>query len=82
MPAPTPRARRFFGAEIGRKERGEKTVTGLSREELGKMASKPGHNTPGDGTGMDAESIPTKQGNDITGEAPRMPRGGGFQLYD
>ena len=41
-PAKTERQRRFFGAELGRKEAGKKTKTGLSEEELRKMASKKG----------------------------------------
>lgn len=39
-PAKTERQRRFFGAELSRKEAGKKTRTGLSEEELKKMASK------------------------------------------
>ena len=39
-PAKTERQRKFFGAELARKEAGKKTRTGLSEEELKKMASK------------------------------------------
>ena len=41
MPAKTPRQRRFFGAELGRKRAGKKTVTGLSEKKLREFASKP-----------------------------------------
>lgn len=40
MPAPTERARRFFGAELARKRAGKRTDTGLSEQELRKMASR------------------------------------------
>ena len=34
MPAVSERQRRFFGAELGRKRRGQKTETGLSEGKL------------------------------------------------
>lgn len=40
MPAPTERARRFFGAELARRRRGEATDVKMSTQELRKMASK------------------------------------------
>lgn len=69
-----------MGAELTRKRAGKKTRTGMSETELRKMASKPGHHTPGDGTGMDAGGIPTRQGGDMSGFPHTMPRGGGPQI--
>ena len=40
MPAPTEKARRFMGAELARKRAGKQTRTGMSEEELRRMASK------------------------------------------
>lgn len=40
MPAPTEKARRFFGAELGRKRMGKKTRTGLSEKKLSEFASQ------------------------------------------
>ena len=39
MPSVTPRQRRFFGAELGRKRKGLATKTGLSAEKLADFAS-------------------------------------------
>lgn len=36
----------------------------MTTEELEKMASKRPHHSPGDGTGLDAGSIPVRQGTD------------------
>ncbi len=47
MPAPTEKARRFFGVELARKRAGEQTRTNLSEGELRKMASK--HKSPPSG---------------------------------
>jgi hypothetical protein len=41
MPARTEKQRRFMGAELQRKREGKKTQTGMSENELEKMASKP-----------------------------------------
>ena len=41
MPAGTEKQRRFMGAELQRKREGKKTQTGMSEDELEKMASKP-----------------------------------------
>ena len=41
MPARTEKQRKFMGAELERKREGEKTRTGMSENELAKMASKP-----------------------------------------
>ena len=41
MPAKTEKQRRFMGAELQRKREGRKTRTGMSENELEKMASKP-----------------------------------------
>ncbi len=40
MPAKTPRQRRFFGAELGRKRAGKKTQTGLPEHKLREFARK------------------------------------------
>jgi len=40
MPSVTPRQRRFFGAELGRKRAGLATKTGLSASKLADFASK------------------------------------------
>ena len=42
MPAKTEKQRKFMGAELQRKREGKKTRTGMSENELEKMASKPG----------------------------------------
>jgi hypothetical protein len=42
MPAETEKQRKFMGAELQRKREGKKTRTGMSEDELEKMASK-GH---------------------------------------
>ena len=80
MPAKTEKQRRFMGAELGRAEAGKATKTHMNIAELKKFASKPGHHTPGDGTGMDAGGIPTRQGGDMSGFPHTMPRGGGPQI--
>ena len=41
MPAKTEKQRRFMGAELERKREGKKTQTGMTEEELERMASKP-----------------------------------------
>jgi hypothetical protein len=41
MPARTEKQRKFMGAELQRKREGRKTQTGMSEEELERMASKP-----------------------------------------
>lgn len=41
MPAETERQRRFMGAERGRLERGEKTVTGMTKAQLRDFTRKP-----------------------------------------
>ena len=41
MPARTEKQRKFMGAELQRKREGKKTRTGMSEQELEKMASKP-----------------------------------------
>jgi hypothetical protein len=41
MPARTEKQRKFMGAELQRKREGKKTQTGMSEQELEKMASKP-----------------------------------------
>ena len=40
MPAVSPKQRRFAGAELGRRRRGETTDTGMSTEQLREFASK------------------------------------------
>jgi hypothetical protein len=40
MPAKTEKQRKFMGAELQRKREGKKTKTGMSEQELEKMASK------------------------------------------
>jgi len=40
MPAYTAKQRRFMGAELGRKRRGESTSTGMSEEQLRDFARK------------------------------------------
>ena len=40
MPAVSPKQRRFAGAELGRRRRGEKTDTGMSTKQLREFASK------------------------------------------
>jgi hypothetical protein len=40
MPAKTEKQRKFMGAELERKREGKKTKTGMSEQELEKMASK------------------------------------------
>ena len=40
MPAKTEKQRKFFGAELSRKRKGEKTETGLSEEKLEEFATK------------------------------------------
>lgn len=40
MPAYTERQRHFMGAELARKRRGEKTVTGMSESQLRDFAKK------------------------------------------
>jgi hypothetical protein len=42
MPAKTEKQRKFMGAELQRKREGKKTRTGMSENELEKMASKGG----------------------------------------
>ena len=42
MPAKTEKQRKFMGAELQRKREGKKTRTGMSEDELEKMASKGG----------------------------------------
>jgi hypothetical protein len=41
MPAKSEKQRKFMGAELQRKREGKKTRTGMSENELEKMASKP-----------------------------------------
>lgn len=41
MPAKTKRQQRFMGAELGRKQRGKKTQTGMSEKKLREHARKP-----------------------------------------
>jgi hypothetical protein len=41
MPAKTPKAQKFFGAELARARRGQKTQTGLGPQKLAEMAAKP-----------------------------------------
>lgn len=41
MPSYTERQRRFMGAELARKRRGEKTETGMSEKQLRDFAKKP-----------------------------------------
>ena len=41
MPAESERQRRFMGAELGRAERGEKTQTGMTKNQLKDFARKP-----------------------------------------
>lgn len=41
MPAESERQRRFMGAELGRKRRGEATETGMSESQLRDFARKP-----------------------------------------
>lgn len=43
MPATSERQRKFFGAELGRKRRGEKTETGMSEKQLEDFTRKPKH---------------------------------------
>ena len=63
MPATSEKQRRFMCADMGRAEKGERTKTGMSKEKLHDFCSKPKrHNTPGDGTGMDAGRIPSHTG--------------------
>lgn len=40
-PSYTEKQRRFFGAELARKRRGEKTETGMSEQRLREFAKKP-----------------------------------------
>lgn len=46
MPAKTKKQQRFFGAEVGRAEAGEKTMTGLPLSKLKEMARKPKKGNP------------------------------------
>ncbi len=46
MPAKTEKQRRFFGAELGRAESGQKTRTGLGKKKLKEFAKKPVRKTP------------------------------------
>jgi hypothetical protein len=41
MPSSSEKQRRFFGAELGRKRKGESTTTKLSESELRDFAKKP-----------------------------------------
>ncbi|MDE2021263.1 MAG: DUF3008 domain-containing protein [Patescibacteria group bacterium] len=41
MPAVSAKQRRFMGAELGRKRKGEKTRTGMSEKQLEEFARKP-----------------------------------------
>lgn len=41
MPAESERQRRFMGAELGRLRRGQRTLTGMSEEQLRDYARKP-----------------------------------------
>lgn len=41
MPSTTERQRRFMGAELSRKRRGQSTETGMSEEQLRDFARKP-----------------------------------------
>jgi hypothetical protein len=41
MPAVSEKQRRFMGAELGRKRKGKKTVTGMSEQKLSEFAKKP-----------------------------------------
>lgn len=41
MPARSEKQRKFMGAELQRKREGKKTRTGMSENELEKIASKP-----------------------------------------
>jgi hypothetical protein len=41
MPAKTKKQQKFFGAELGRAESGQKTETGLGVGKLKEMAAKP-----------------------------------------
>jgi hypothetical protein len=47
MPAKTAKQQRFFGAELGRAEKGQKTQTGLGKGKLREMAEKPKGGYPG-----------------------------------
>ena len=41
MPAPTEKARKYFGVQLAKKRAGKKTDVDMSEAELAKMASKP-----------------------------------------
>jgi hypothetical protein len=41
VPAKSAKQQRYFGAELARAEKGQKTRTGLSETKLKEMASKP-----------------------------------------
>ena len=41
MPAESERQRRFMGAELGRAEKGERTETGMTKDQLRDFARKP-----------------------------------------
>ena len=43
MPAVSEKQRRFMGAELARKRRGESTETGMTEEQLSDFAHKPKH---------------------------------------
>ena len=42
MPAKSEKQRKFMGAELGRKEAGKKTKTGMSKKQLKDFAKKKG----------------------------------------
>jgi hypothetical protein len=47
MPSKTPKQQKFMGADYARAERGEKTVTGMSKKQLRDFARKPKGGYPG-----------------------------------
>jgi hypothetical protein len=46
MPAKSKKQQQFFGAELARKRKGQKTETGLDVEEIKKFAGTPTKNLP------------------------------------
>jgi len=79
MPAVSKKQQAFFGAEIGRAERGEKTVTGLPLAKLKEMARKPGssHNNAGPVKDMQLTADEAKEmfgGPDtLAADSPKFP---------
>ncbi len=85
MPSVSKRQQRFFGAELGRKRAGKKTVTGLGEKKLKEFAgSVKGLGEVIQNTGGKTPFGKDKFGNQLNAPASVKPKGGAIDVptYD